>query len=131
MPLYDRPSFFLGLAQAFNGSPHAVGQVIQPAPAGEQVDLVLGLKGLLANPALRLDRPRGIERLIGRDEVCAACLNALQQGRTIGLSRCSASIGFSFFCRARRSFSSAMFCNWWMRSRVTPNFRPTSSSVRQ
>jgi hypothetical protein len=38
------------------------------------------------NPALRLDRPRGIERLIGRDEVHAACLDALQHGRTIGLS---------------------------------------------
>jgi hypothetical protein len=32
------------------------------------------------------------------------------------------SIGFSFFLSARRSFISAIFCNWRMRSRVTPNF---------
>jgi hypothetical protein len=38
------------------------------------------------NPALRLDRPPQPERLIGRDEVRAACLRALRQGRSIGLS---------------------------------------------
>src|SRR2546423_13428321 len=41
----------------------------------------------------------------------------------------SSSTGRSFLLRARRSFDSAMFCNCRIRSRVTPNFLPTSSSV--
>src|SRR5207253_763448 len=41
----------------------------------------------------------------------------------------STSIGFSFLLNARRSFESAMFCSCRMRSRVTPNFFPTSSRV--
>src|SRR2546429_5787076 len=34
----------------------------------------------------------------------------------------------SFLLSARRSFETAMFCNCRMRSRVTPNFFPTSRS---
>jgi hypothetical protein len=38
------------------------------------------------NPAVRLDRPPRLDRLIGRDEVRESCRRALQQGRSVGLS---------------------------------------------